>query len=356
MAVKTPVWLPFTDRFVKKYGRTISKNGHRPLKMRHMVSQALSPGALRRDEQLILEHIREGRFQRSLALITAFSSLLSGMAVTLEHYVGSYSQRVMYTPVILSVGMCIASVWAVFNRWAARVMLPLVSLLTVIDGLIGTVLHINGVQRKPGGWRIPLFNITMGPPLLAPLLFAVSGFLGLITTCLRREDDPTCPLLQAHHHQRSPLIEVLPSALTRDISAAEQQIREGRFQRTMAVATAIAACCSGFEALYSHYKNKFMYRVEWIPILLTPFVMLAGISTVWSRTIGKTLLPLTSALALFSGMLGGFYHVRGVFRRPGGIKQPFYNLLHGPPVFAPLLFSATGFLGLLASLLRRERP
>ena len=34
--------------------------------------------------------------------------------------------------------------------------------------------------------------------------------------------------------------------------------------------------------------------------------------------------------------------------------MPFYNLMYGPPVFAPLLFAAAGFLGLLASLLRRE--
>lgn len=352
MAVKTPIRLQTTGKNLKRH---ISKNAHVQPKTQFSVRHALSPTALKHDEQLILEHIREGRFQRSLALITAFSSLLSGMAVTLEHYVGSYSQRVMYTPVLLSVGMCIASVWAIFNRWAARVMLPIVSLLIIVDGLIGTVLHINGVRRKPGGWRIPVFNITMGPPLLAPLLFAVSGFLGLVTTCLRREDDTTCPPLQPHQRQRSSLSEALPQTLTRDISTAKQQIREGRFQRTMAVAAAIAAFCSGFEALYSHYKNNFTYRIEWTPILLTPLLMIAGIGTVWSRTMGKIFLPITSALALVSGMIGGFYHVRGVLRRPGGAKKPFYNLLHGPPVFAPLLFSATGFLGLLASLLRRER-
>lgn len=337
--------LPFTGPALQKRGHPIMRNNHH--------KNALSPRALRHDEQIIVEHIREGRFQRSMAVITALSSLLSGMAVTIEHYVGSYSQRVMYTPVFLSIGMCIASVWAIFNRWAARVMLPIVSLFTVADGLIGFVLHINGVRRKPGGWRLPIFNIVMGPPLLSPLLFALSGFLGLITACLRREDDTRWQWRP--RRRRSLLTEVLPQTLTRDISTAEQNIREGRFQRTMAVAAAIAAFCSGVEALYSHYKNNFTYRVEWTPILLTPLVMIAGIGTIWSRTIGKILLPITSALALVNGMVGGLYHIRGVLNRPGGAKKPFYNLLHGPPVFAPLLFSATGFLGLLASLLRRER-
>jgi hypothetical protein len=29
--------------------------------------------------------------------------------------------------------------------------------------------------------------------------------------------------------------------------------------------------------------------------------------------------------------------------------------MYGPPLFAPMLFAASGFMGLLASLLRREK-
>jgi hypothetical protein len=303
-------------------------------------------------EGIVLEHhIREGRFQRSLSLITAFSSLMSGLEVTYEHYIGSYSQRIMYTPVFISAALTIAGVWGVFNRWVARVVLPIVSLITVIDGVTGFIFHIRGIHRKPGGWRIPIYNIIMGPPLLAPILFAISGFLGLIASMLRREDD-------LHHTQlpgipRPAWLAWLPRAITREGIIVEQDVREGRFQRAMGVATAISAFCSGFESLYSHYKNNFTYRIEWTPILLTPAVMLAGIGTVWSRTIALTLLPITSVLALLNGMLGLFYHVRGILRRPGGGKLPLFNLMYGPPIFAPLLFAATGFLGLLASLLRR---
>lgn len=331
-----------------------SGNGHAP----GSFLQNLLPQVFVHDEKAVLQHIREGRFQRSLSLITAFSSLLSGLEVTYEHYVGSYSQQIMYTPVFLSLVLCIAAVWAVFNRWAARIFLPIVSLVTVIDGVVGFIMHVRGIARKPGGWRIPVFNIVMGPPILAPLLFATSGFLGLIATFLRREDD----LPQTAHRQvqssrvKRPLwMDILPRAITKDIQIAEHEIREGRFQRILGVATAISAFFSGFESLYSHYKNNFTYRIEWVPILLTPAVMIAGIGSVWSRMVARTLLPLTSALALISGGLGFFYHVRGVLRRPGGAKLPLYNILYGPPVFAPLLFAATGFLGLLASLLRRAK-
>ena len=302
-------------------------------------------------EGIVLEHhIREGKFQRSLSLITAFSSLLGGLEVTYEHYIGSYSQRIMYTPVFISVALVFASIWGVFNRWAARVLLPIVSLITIVDGIAGFIFHIRGIHRKPGGWRIPIFNIVMGPPLLAPILFATSGFLGLIASMLRREDDPRHTLLPGIPRPHSMW---LPYKITREGIIIEQDVREGRFQRVMGVATAISAFCSGAESLYSHYKNGFTYRIEWTPIILTPFVIFAGLGTVWSRAIARTLLPVASALALLNGTLGFYYHVRGVLRRPGGLKLPLYNILYGPPIFAPLLFAATGFLGLLASLLRR---
>lgn len=349
MAVKLPIGL--------------TKNGHTKLALRNAARVAFpshrrapnwAPPRKITHEGVVLEHhIREGRFQRSLSLITAFSSLLSGLEVTYEHYIGSYSQRIMYTPVFTSIALFIAGVWGTFNRRVARVVLPIVSLITVIDGIAGFVFHVRGIHRKPGGWRIPIVNIIMGPPILAPILFATSGFLGLIASLLRREDDPAHSLLPGIPRPRSAWLSLLPYKITREGIIVEQDVREGRFQRAMGIATAIAAFCSGFESLYSHYKNGFTFRIEWTPILLTPAVIVAGIGTVWSRTIARTLLPLTSALALLNGMIGFFYHARGVLRRPGGLKLPWYNMIYGPPIFAPLLFAATGFLGLLASLLRR---
>ena len=63
--------------------------------------------------------IREGRFQRWLALISALSSALSGVEVAYEHYKGSYSRRVMYTPVILS-GALVAGGLVGFFQQACR--------------------------------------------------------------------------------------------------------------------------------------------------------------------------------------------------------------------------------------------
>lgn len=321
--------------------------------------RALLPDELTDEGKLLLQHIREGRFQRSLALIAGFSSILSGLEVTYEHYRGSYSQRIMYTPVILSPALLAASVAGAANRKAARTLLPLVSALSVADGLVGFIFHARGINRKPGGWRLPVANIVMGPPITAPLLFGISGYLGLIAAYLRREDVPEVAGIQgtrdAKQLPRSAWMSLLPGSIAEEARTLEQDAREGRFQKHMAVAMACAALCSGFEALYSHYENDFSDRkLQWSPIILTPIMAAAGLGAVKSRTVARTLLPAASLAAVLDGAVGFVVHARGILRRPGGAQLPLYNLIYGPPAFAPLLFAASGFLGLLASLLRRE--
>lgn len=300
------------------------------------------------------EHIREGRFQRSLALIAGLSSILSGLEVTYEHYRGSYSRRIMYTPVILSVTLTGAGVWAFKSKRAVRTVLLPVSALTLIDGVVGFCFHVRGIQRKPGGWRVPIVNMIMGPPVFAPLLFSISAYLGLVAVFLRREGDPKERSRPLPAHAESWAARLSSDNRHEKISW-EQDLREGRFQKHMAAATAIAAFFSGFEAWYSHYKNNFRYKMQWTPVIIAPALMVSALAAAKSRRVAHTWLPATSALAIANGSIGFFYHARGVVRRPGGLKKPLYNIMYGPPIFAPLLFAACGFVGLLASLLRRER-
>lgn len=289
-------------------------------------------------------HIREGRFQRSLALISGLSSILAGLEVLYEHYRGSYGQKVMWTPVGLSGAMAGAGIGGFFSKWVARTILRWTSTATLLDSVLGFYFHVRGIARKPGGWRLPVTNIVMGPPIFAPLLFGVSAYLGLIASFLRSEETPeTVPWPSRLFFGRQK-----PSAWTGDL-------REGRFQKHLALATILSAFFSGSEALYSHYKNNFKYKSQWSPVIIAPALMAASAVSVKSPRIARSWLPAMSALAILDGGVGFFYHVRGVLRRPGGLNKPLYNIVYGPPIFAPLLFAACGFIGLLASLMRRER-
>ncbi|MGI8962175.1 MAG: hypothetical protein ACR2IV_20935 [Bryobacteraceae bacterium] len=297
-------------------------------------------------------NVREGRFQGWLSLMAGMSSVLAGLEVSYEHYRGSYSRRVMYTPVILSVALAGGGFAGFFSKRAARTVLPATSILTLGDSVIGFYFHVRGVHRKPGGWRLPIVNMVMGPPIFAPLLFGVSAYLGLVASFLRRAEQSERYLLPrpAHEHHWAKRITGEHESIS-----WTQDMREGRFQKQMAVATVVSAFFSGFEAWYSHYKNNFRYKAQWTPVVIAPMLMVAGIAAVKNRRVAHTWLPAISALAMADGAVGFFYHARGVLRRPGGLKKPIYNIVYGPPIFAPLLFAASGFLGLLASLLGREK-
>ena len=72
-----------------------------------------------------------------------------------------------------------------------------------------------------------------------------------------------------------------------------------------------------------------------------------------SAQVARTVLPLTSATIVINGVQGTYLHWRGIAQRPGGWTR--YNMEAGPPMFAPLLASLVGGMGLVAAVLRRER-
>lgn len=306
-----------------------------------------------RELETIRNHIREGRFQRSLALLAGGASLMSGLEVSYEHYRGSYSQRIMYTPVILSGVLGVAGICGFFSRTAARTFLRAASAVTLADSLAGFYFHVRGIARKPGGWGLPITNIVMGPPIFAPLLFGTAAYLGLIASFLRREDAPSAPATNAAT-PAGPILRLVPEAAERHLLSFEQDVREGRFQQHVLIATALSALLSGSEAWYSHYKNNFRYRSQWAPVVLAPLLASACVAGTANRTLAKTAVPLLSSAAVVVAGVGFFYHARGIVRRAGGAKHLPYNIMYGPPIFAPLLFGAAGGLGLLASQLRRS--
>ena len=318
--------------------------------IRSALSVKRTRSSARHDLEIVANRIREGRFQRSLSLLTAGTSIVSGLEVAYEHYRGSYSRRVMYTPVILSVLLGSAGIAGFLSGRAARTVLRWISLLTLADGAVGFYFHVRGIQRKPGGWRLPMTNMIMGPPIFAPLLFGTSAYLGLIASFLQREE-ASC---LTRSERDSVLARLLPAKESRELLSKEQDIREGRFQRQVAIVTGVSSLLSAFEAFYSHYKNNFRYAVQWTPIILAPALAAAAFASVKSRRLAVTALPALSVLASADAAVGFYYHGRGVLRRPGGRKHLLYNVMYGPPIFAPLLFGAAGMLGLLASLLRRR--
>ncbi|MGH3274563.1 MAG: hypothetical protein ACRDNZ_09645 [Streptosporangiaceae bacterium] len=138
------------------------------------------------------------------------------------------------------------------------------------------------------------------------------------------------------------------------IDRAFADVAHGRFERSLAGLTAVAAVVTTAEIYVEHYKASFGNKMMWSPIIVTPPLVVAGIAGVFSRKWAKTALPITAALYALNGLVGEYLHIRGVARKPGGFELASYNVPMGPPISAPGLMTMVGGMGLLAALLRRE--
>lgn len=138
----------------------------------------------------LLRDIRTGRFERSLAGLTAAGAVITTAEIYTSHDSASFGNRMMWWPIAVIPTLVPAGIAAVFSRRIAKTVLPVASALVVANGVQGTYLHARGIAQKPGGWRMAAYNLEMGPPLFAPLLASMVGGMGLLASILRREEDP----------------------------------------------------------------------------------------------------------------------------------------------------------------------
>jgi hypothetical protein len=135
----------------------------------------------------MLDNVEHGRFERSLSGLTGIGAVITGAEIFLEHDRASFGNKMMWVPVALTPVIGAAGVAGVFSRRLAKTALPAASALVVANSLQGTYLHLRGIAQRPGGWRELRYNAEMGPPVFAPLLFALVGGMGLLAAILRRE-------------------------------------------------------------------------------------------------------------------------------------------------------------------------
>ena len=131
--------------------------------------------------------------------------------------------------------------------------------------------------------------------------------------------------------------------------------RRGRAQKLLSAATAVSALPLGFEIYINHYGGSFGNKWMWTPVFLSPALSAAGAAGVVSERAARTALPALSTLFVLDGLAGLFFHVRGAWRKPGGFREPTYNLVMGPPALAPGALTMVGGIGLAAAVARRER-
>ncbi len=145
------------------------------------------------------------------------------------------------------------------------------------------------------------------------------------------------------------------SSAVHGIDHLVRNVRTGHFERGLSGLTAVGALVTAAEIYFEHDKASFGNRLMWLPVALGPVGAAAGIAGLFSERAAKTALPLASAVIVANGLQGTYLHARGIGQKPGGWANWRYNMEMGPPLLAPLLVTMVGGMGLLASILRRER-
>jgi hypothetical protein len=135
----------------------------------------------------VLRDWRRGRAQRLLSAATAVSALPLGFEIYVNHYGGSFGNKWMWTPVVLSPALSAAGVAGVVSERAAKTVLPALSAVFLLDGAAGVFFHLRGAYRKPGGFKEATYNFVQGPPALAPGSLAMIGGMGVAAALSRRE-------------------------------------------------------------------------------------------------------------------------------------------------------------------------
>jgi len=144
------------------------------------------------------------------------------------------------------------------------------------------------------------------------------------------------------------------AATVHGIDRVIRNVQTGRFERSLSALTAAGALVTAAEIFLEHDKASFGNKWMWAPVALGPLGAAAGVAGVFSRRMAKTALPLASAAIIANGLQGTWLHLQGIRQKPGGLANLRYNLEMGPPLFAPLLVTLVGGMGVLASVLRRE--
>ncbi len=274
---------------------------------------ALSVKAARPDAPL-----RAARgLNRAAGMLAA--SVLADSAV--EHYRGSFDNRMMYLPLVSSaLGLAASAFGASDRRCTGHRGRDFIHLTAAATGGVGTGFHIYNIGKREGGFS--LINLFYAAPLGAPAALTLSGLLGVLSERLRDTPLGVAPSLFG-----------LPAG------------------RAIAAVTGIGLAGTVGEAGLLHFRGSFQNPFMLLPVTAPP---------VAAALIGATaLLPETPAplhrtarwwlrLTALLGFAGAGFHIYGVSRGMGGWRNWSQNVLSGPPIPAPPSFTGLAIAGLAA--------
>lgn len=118
-------------------------------------------------------------------------------------------------------------------------------------------------------------------------------------------------------------------------------------ERILILFVSLAFMMIGIQVTMFHYRQNFNHKAMWVPVISAPIFFIVGLAlTIYNVSWLSGLFQILMWLGLISGLIGFYFHFRGVGIRVGG--WALRNFLIGPPITLPLVFTAISVLGLIA--------
>ena len=243
-----------------------------------------------------------------------------------EHYRGSFENKAMFTPLVVSaLTLAVSAHGTADKRREAHWARDAVYALGAATGVAGTGFHLHNVLKRPGGfvWQ----NLLYGAPLGAPAAILLSGLLGVYSERVRGNRGGT------------PRVFGLPAG------------------RALAALAGAGLLGTSGEAGLLHFRGAYHNPVMFLPVTVPPVAAALMAGTALGapgrdRRLTRWWLRLTALL----GFAGVAFHAIGVHRNMGGWRNWSQNVLNGPPLPAPPSFTGLALAGLAALGLMRDHP
>lgn len=118
--------------------------------------------------------------------------------------------------------------------------------------------------------------------------------------------------------------------------------------RILVLFVSVAFLVMGIQVTMFHYRQNFHHKSMWVPVISSPVYFVVGLALAvwydvsWLRILFTALMW----VGVLSGLIGFYFHFRGVGVRVGGWAMR--NFLIGPPIALPVMYSALCVLALIA--------
>ena len=253
-----------------------------------------------------------------IALVVVYLTLLIIAEAFVGHYRRGFVSRSQYAPFISGALLIPTVLVTVFVPWLspANVALQIAAWIAIVFGLVGAGFHhYYGLAKKAGGYKWLLHNLMYGPPPLAPLALTITGALALITA---------------------------------RAFANHSTIGGVSLRTAFLILIAVAMSGATLQATILHYRGAFNNPIMFAPLIVPVLaILLAILILVSANTVMVVLFTIVFWLTFLMGFVGLGMHLRGYGRQMGGLFVIVFNLLEGPAVSAPALFTGFAAVGLI---------